>query len=182
MATTETLLDDFESPDSCVADSQQVSKTRTARGAPLKVRLEDRPSVLPGPNRKRGGGGDSDVALGSQRAGQGGGYFAKTAHFHIVGKLGSDEQDLGPAAWNGIGAVRRHASGFGWPRTSSEILRLPPLSRDAKPTTQQTVDPRTSYRPWRRFASFCFLKRCHVILQIFTLLTAGFCFRSNIFC
>jgi hypothetical protein len=38
---------------------------------------------------------DSDIALASERTGQGGRDLAKTAHFHEVGKLGGDEQDFG---------------------------------------------------------------------------------------
>lgn len=66
---------------------------------------------------------DAHIALISERAGQRGGYFAKAAHFYVVGKFGGDEQNFRATAWNLVGAERSPTSGFDRPLMPSRIMR-----------------------------------------------------------
>ena len=76
---------------------------------------------------------DPHIAFVSERAGQRRGHFAKTTHFHVVGKFGGDEQNFRATAWNLVGAERSPTSGFDRPLMPSRIMRLPPVSHSASP-------------------------------------------------
>ena len=117
---------------------------------------------------------DAHIALVSERAGQRRGYFAKAAHFYVVGKFGGDEQDLGTAAWNGVGTERSPTSGFGRPPTSSRIMRLPPLSHPASPfdVKDHPPDRRSNSEIITGYGDHLSLKRRHLLVVMH--LTADF--------
>ena len=125
---------------------------------------------------------DAHIALISERAGQRGGYFAKAAHFYVVGKFGGDEQNFRATAWNLVGAERSPTSGFDRPLMPSRIMRLPPVSHSASPfdAKDQPFDRRSNSEIITSLGGHLSLK-CRHLFGGCHAFDRRLCFRSNVF-